>query len=188
MNLCKTLLLFFSAYILPFIIYAEEKKGGMPQLDPSSYTSQTFWLIISFIILFLFINSLFIPKIINIRDEREKKIKKYITDAENINNEASMIKEKIDKDLLLTKSEIDTKLNIVIQKHTKAFEKKIKEMNLEFDKKIEKMNFDLEHRNSEITNNLGKFSFEISNLIYNKILDENKKINISEFNKLNSGG
>ena len=85
-------------------------------------------------------------------------------------------------------NEIDKKLNIVIQKHTNVFEKKIKEMNLEFDKRIEKMNFDLEHRKSEITNNLGEFSFEISNLIYNKILDENKKINISEFNKLNSGG
>ena len=186
MNLYNKLL-FFSAYTFPAILYAEEKKGGMPQLDPSSYTSQTFWLVISFIILFWFINSLFIPKIINIRDERERTIKKYITDAESINNEASIIKEKIDKDLLSTKSEIDEKLNIVIKKHTDVFEKKIKEMNLEFDNKIKNINLDLEKKKKEITDNLGKFSFEISDLIYNKILDEKKKIDISEFNKLNSG-
>ena len=186
MNFCKKLL-FFSAYILPSIIYAEEKKGGMPQLDPSSYASQTFWLVVSFIILFWFINTLFIPKIIKIKDERNEIITKYISDAEVINNEANIIKDKIDRDLLLTKSEIEDGINIILKRHASICEKKIKEMNLEFDKKVKNINIELEKKKREINNNIGKYSFEISNLIYGQILEEEKNINVSDFNKLNSG-
>jgi F-type H+-transporting ATPase subunit b len=186
MNFYKKLL-FFSAYISPSIIYAEGKNGGMPQLDPSSYASQTFWLIVSFIILFWFINTIFIPKIIKIRDERSKIINKYISDAEVINNEANIIKDKIDRDLLLTKSEIEESINIILKKHARIYEKKIKEMNVEFDKKIMNINFELEKKKREISKNIGKYSFEISNLIYSQILEEEKNINVTEFNRLESG-
>ena len=43
--------------------YSAEGKGGMPQLNPESFSSQLFWLLIFFTFLFFIVNSIFIPKI-----------------------------------------------------------------------------------------------------------------------------
>jgi F-type H+-transporting ATPase subunit b len=61
---------------------AEEEKGGMPQLDPHSYASQLFWLAIFFVLVFLFLNFVGLPRITAIIDERAKKIGGDIASAE----------------------------------------------------------------------------------------------------------
>ena len=61
---------------------AEEQKGGMPQLDPHSYASQLFWLAIFFILVFLFLQFIGLPRIRAIIDERAKKIGGDIASAE----------------------------------------------------------------------------------------------------------
>ena len=61
---------------------AEEQKGGMPQLDPHSYASQLFWLAIFFILVFLFLQFIGLPRIRAIIDERAKKIDGDIASAE----------------------------------------------------------------------------------------------------------
>ena len=48
--------------------YSAEGKGGMPQLNPESFSSQLFWLLIFFTFLFFIVNSIFIPKIKKIRN------------------------------------------------------------------------------------------------------------------------
>jgi F-type H+-transporting ATPase subunit b len=61
---------------------AEEQKGGMPQLDPHSYASQLFWLAIFFVLVFLFLQFIGLPRIRAIIDERAKKIGGDIASAE----------------------------------------------------------------------------------------------------------
>ncbi len=61
----------------------------MPQLDPSSYISQIFWLTVTFLSLWFVMSVFIIPKIKNIIDEREQKIAEYIGKAESINKQAN---------------------------------------------------------------------------------------------------
>jgi len=61
---------------------AEEQKGGMPQLDPHSYASQLFWLAIFFVLVFLFLRFVGLPRVTAIIDERAKKIGGDIASAE----------------------------------------------------------------------------------------------------------
>ena len=42
-------------------LYAAE--AGMPQLDPEYWPSQVFWLIITFLTIYILISKIFIPKI-----------------------------------------------------------------------------------------------------------------------------
>ena len=49
-------------------------EAGMPQLDPKYWASQTFWLILVFTILYFTLSKIFIPKIKENLDIREKKI------------------------------------------------------------------------------------------------------------------
>ena len=56
--------------------------AGMPQLDPTFWASQAFWLISIFAILYVSISKFYLPKIKDNLDNRENKIKE---DLENAN-------------------------------------------------------------------------------------------------------
>ena len=49
---------------------AGDGKGGMPQLDFSSYPSQIFWLVVSLIVLFFFMKAVALPRIAGGIEER----------------------------------------------------------------------------------------------------------------------
>ena len=57
-------------------------EAGMPQLDPTYWGSQAFWLILIFTILYISISKFYLPKIKENLDNRENKIKE---DLENAN-------------------------------------------------------------------------------------------------------
>ena len=61
-------------------LYAAE--AGMPQLDPTYWASQGFWLILIFTVLYISISKFYLPKIKDNLDNRENKIKE---DLENAN-------------------------------------------------------------------------------------------------------
>ena len=60
-------------------LYAAE--AGMPQLDPTYWASQGFWLILIFTILYISISKFYLPKIKNNLDNRENKIKEDLDNA-----------------------------------------------------------------------------------------------------------
>ena len=57
-------------------------EAGMPQLDPKFWASQTFWLILVFVILYISLSKFYLPKIKSNLEDRENKIKE---DLENAN-------------------------------------------------------------------------------------------------------
>ena len=59
-------------------------EAGMPQLDPTFWASQGFWLVITFLILYFSISKIFLPKIKNNLDNREKKIKNDLEEAKKL--------------------------------------------------------------------------------------------------------
>ena len=77
----KSLLILVIAFTATNIdLYAAE--AGMPQLDPTYWASQGFWLILIFTILYISISKFYLPKIKDNLDNRENKIKE---DLENAN-------------------------------------------------------------------------------------------------------
>tara|TARA_B100000989_G_scaffold276072_1_gene236082 strand:- start:641 stop:1201 length:561 start_codon:yes stop_codon:yes gene_type:complete len=172
---------FFSAYICSTKVYAE---SGMPQLDPSSYVSQTFWLIITFVLLFSIINFYYIPKIEKIKILRESKVEDFISNAETFNVEAENLKLKIENELESTKIEIDKKISELIKKNNTLVEKKIREVDFNLEKKISLLEEQLKEKRNQFLKDIPKYSFEISNLIYYKIINEKNEISNNDFKKL----
>ena len=76
----KSFLIIFIASAINTDLYAAE--AGMPQLDPTYWASQGFWLILIFTILYISISKFYLPKIKDNLDNRENKIKE---DLENAN-------------------------------------------------------------------------------------------------------
>ena len=64
------------------VSWAEEAKEGMPQLDPHSFASQLFWLTIFFVLVFVFLRFVGLPRVTAIIDERANKIGADIASAE----------------------------------------------------------------------------------------------------------
>ena len=73
-------------------------EAGMPQLDPTYWFSQAFWLILIFSLLYISIAKFFIPKIKDNLEDRENKIKDDLTtqiEQKNLEIENFEINEKL---------------------------------------------------------------------------------------------
>ena len=106
--------------------------AGMPQLDPTYWASQAFWLILIFTALYLALSNLFIPKIKDNIDSRENKIKDDLDEAQKLKNLAEQKLKDYVQSIDTAKKEVQkiifeskNQLNLQIQSKKKQFEKEI---------------------------------------------------------------
>jgi F-type H+-transporting ATPase subunit b len=144
----RLFLLIFGIFIISQInLLAAE--AGMPQLDPTYWASQAFWLILIFTLLYLSLAKMFIPKIKEGIDDRENKIKDDLDEAQKI----KLITEEKHKDYEITienaKKEVQkiifeskNKLNSEIQNKKKRIEKEIEAEVRSAEQEIEKLKKD----------------------------------------------
>jgi len=184
MTLLNKIIFLVSAYIIPSRLYAENEKGGMPQLDPSSYTSQTFWLILTFAILFIFVNLFFFPKIIKVKENREKKINDLLNNAKKNNEMSSNIKYKLEQDFDEAKKKAAEIVYKSVHKSREEIEKKIENLNKDLEEKNSSLIVSLEKNKKKVLDDISEYSFELSNIIYKKLLNESTNIDSREFKKL----
>ena len=69
----------------------------MPQLDPSSYPSQLFWLAITFVALYLIMWKVVMPRIAEVLQDRQERIDDDLEKAEKLRNDASAVLETYEK-------------------------------------------------------------------------------------------
>ena len=122
-------------------------EAGMPQLDPTYWASQVFWLIVVFTILYISVAKFYLPKIKSNLDNRENKIKEDLESAnkfkelselklkeyekilEDSKKEVARIhiesKNKLDKDIQLKKNVMDKEIeNEIIKAQEEIIELK----------------------------------------------------------------
>ena len=124
-------------------------EAGMPQLDPTYWASQAFWLILIFTALYLALSNLFIPKIKNSIDNRENKIKDDLDEAQKLKNLAEQKLKEYELSIENAKKEVQkiifeskNKLSLEIQKKKKEFEKEIEIEIKSAEKEIENLKKD----------------------------------------------
>ena len=112
--------------------YLLAAEAGMPQLDPTYWASQAFWLILIFTALYLALSNLFIPKIKDNIDSRENKIKDDLDEAQKLKNLAEQKLKDYVQSINTAKKEVQkiifeskNQLNLQIQSKKKQFEKEI---------------------------------------------------------------
>ena len=124
-------------------LYAAE--AGMPQLDPTFWVSQAFWLVLIFTSLYFILSRLFIPKIKDIIDDRESKIKNDLDEAHKLKNIAEQKLKEYDQSIENGKKQIQkilyeskNKLSNDIQNKKKIFDKEIEKELESTEKEIKK--------------------------------------------------
>ena len=81
-------------------------EAGMPQLDPTYWASQAFWLILVFTILYISIAKFYLPKIKSNLDNRENKIKEDLDAANNFKDLSELKMKEYEKILENSKKEV----------------------------------------------------------------------------------
>ena len=147
-------------------------EAGMPQLDPTYWASQAFWLILIFTGLYLTLSNLFIPKIKNNIDNRENKIKDDLDEAQKLKNlaeqklkEYELSIEKAKKEVQKIIFESKNKLNLEIQNKKKKFEK-------EMETEIESAEKEITSLKKESLKNISIISEEIASKVIEQISGE----------------
>ena len=107
-------------------------EAGMPQLDPTFWASQIFWLILIFSSLYLILSRMLIPKIKESIDDRENKIKDDLDEAQKLKliaeeklKEYEITIENSKKEVQKIIFESKNKLNSEIQNKKREIEKEI---------------------------------------------------------------
>ena len=107
-------------------------EAGMPQLDPTYWASQAFWLILIFTLLYVALSKMFIPKIKESIDDRENKIKDDLDEAQKLKSvaeerlkEYEITIENAKKEVQKISFESKNKLSSEIQSKKKEIEREI---------------------------------------------------------------
>ena len=124
------LLLIITTLVIQSDLFAAE--AGMPQLDPTYWASQAFWLILVFTILYISIAKFYLPKIKNNLNDRENKIKEDLDSANKFKElselkvkEYEKILENSKKEVLKIHFESKNKLDKDLQTKKNMMEKEI---------------------------------------------------------------
>jgi F-type H+-transporting ATPase subunit b len=82
-----------------------EQGGGLPQLDAAMFAPQLIWLAISFLLLYLFMSKLVLPRIGEVLDERTLRIEGNLERAVQLKAEADQVRAAYEKALAGARAE-----------------------------------------------------------------------------------
>jgi len=125
-----------SIFILIALLLGQSRitaaEAGMPQLDPEYWLSQSFWLVVIFVTLYVLVAKFFIPKIKLSIGDRERKIKDDLDEANKLKKISEDKIEEYEKLILENKKKLikisndaKKKLDLDIQKKRVAIESQI---------------------------------------------------------------
>lgn len=78
---------------------AEGGGAGLPQLDPSTFATQIFWLAVTFIALYLLMSRVALPRVRDVLEERERRITDDLEKAQRLKDEAEAVLAEYEKAL-----------------------------------------------------------------------------------------
>ena len=139
----------FLSLLIAFVAINTElfaAEAGMPQLDPTYWASQAFWLILVFTILYISISKFYLPKIKENLDNRESKIKEDLESANKFKEQSEAKAKEYDFILESAKKEVSkihfeskSILDKDIQSKKEAMEKEIEKEILKAQKEISEL-------------------------------------------------
>jgi F-type H+-transporting ATPase subunit b len=103
----------------------------MPQLDVSTFLPQIFWLVASFILLYIFLDKVCLPKLAKVFQDRDHKISRLLSKAESNKNKALQLKESYESQIAQALKKKSDALNEVTKDIALMMEHKILEHELE---------------------------------------------------------
>ena len=181
----KVLLVIF---IFGFETYLFSVEAGMPQLDSKYWFSQSFWLVLIFLTLYLSLSKFFIPKIKDNLDAREKKIKENLDEAKTLSELAEKKNLDYESQILDAKKEVVKIIAESKKQLDKSINQKKQQFEVEIENEIKKAEQEILNQKKNSSSSIQDIAEEISAKIIENItgekLDESSvKTSVAEISK-----
>ena len=147
-------------------------EAGMPQLDPKYWFSQGFWLIITFATLYILIAKLFIPKIKNNINDRERIIKEDLEKAKLYKENSEIKNKEYERELEKSKKEISKMIYDTRKKLEKDIQTKKLIVEKQINDEIKKTESEIKTLKQNSLSSIEKISEELTSKIVHEITGE----------------
>lgn len=134
----------------------------MPQLDPSVFLPQAFWLISVFLLFWLIMDKIIIPKIEENIEARKRKYNDLILKAEQINKKAKKSLEKYNEAITVAKEKAFEQIKQSEKELQDYITQKEQELNIEIDNKLEMCEKQLLQEQAEVMSKVNDISKNIA--------------------------
>ena len=149
---------------------------GMPQLNPEFWIAQIFWLILIFSTLYIAISKIFLPKIINVIENRKLKIVSDIDEAQKLKESAENKLKEYNQVIENSKKEAQK----LMRDNKKKLDIDIEQKKQKFTEEIEKELINVEQEIKELKKtsllSINKIATEITNDLLKKIMGANSNM------------
>ena len=146
----------------------------MPQLEITTYPSQIFWLVVSFLILYLIMSRIIIPRISSVIKSRETEIKNNIHISEQMYKDTEIINNEYEE----TKKNIENEARGIINHLKETTSKKINNstelLKKRLEQKLEKNEQEIINKKKKVLKEIKKISLNLSEEIIKKLSNKKK--------------
>lgn len=143
---------------------------GLPQLDFSTYPSQLFWLLISFVVLYILMSRVAMPRIAEVLEERQSKIADDLDKAESLKTNAEQVKAEYEKAVADARSEAHAVNRKTADEITAANAEAEAEAGREIAKKIQDAEASIEKARAEALSNVKTVATEVAGVAVDKLI------------------
>ena len=113
-----------------------EHKGAFPPFDSHTFTSQLVWLVITFVILYVLMSRIALPRVGGIIDARKGKIASDLADAEKLKEQSDVAIAAYEKSLADARNRAQALANEASAKAAAEIEAKRKQLDAEFQSRL----------------------------------------------------
>ena len=146
-------------------------EAGMPQLNPEFWIAQIFWLTLIFIVLYLIITKIFLPKITYSIENRKSKIVNDINEADKLRKNAEVKLEEYNKIIEDSKKEARRIIEENKKKLDKDIDNKKKKVIEDIEKELLNVEKEIYNLKKSSISSIGKISTETSAEIIKQITE-----------------
>lgn len=147
-----------------------QKEGGLPQLNPESFSSQLFWLTLTFVIFYVLVSRHAMPRIAAVVEGRQSKMASDLAAAEAMSQQAEAARLAYESELAATRQ----RAAALIDESKMAGEQLAKQQHVALDqtlaKKLAEADKSLREQCTRIERDMAPIAEEAAGLIVEKVL------------------
>jgi F-type H+-transporting ATPase subunit b len=146
------------------------QEGGLPQLDPTSYPSQLFWLTVTFVTLYIIMARYIVPRIHSVLENRQDRISHDLDRAASMKAEATQAKDSYEQALVKARNEAQKMLLDVTASIKQTAENKSRELEQTLTAQVKQSEAEIAKARREATNKLEPVAKELAVAIVESLI------------------
>ena len=151
----------------------EASSAGLPQLDPSTYPSQLFWLMVTFAILYLIFSKKSLPEISSVIENRQQHIQSDLETAESLKEQAEEAEKTYESSLADARAQAHKAMHDVQEKMKAKAEKQNESFRQKSEKEILELETRLEQVKKDAMDDMNTIAAEVASEAAKKIVGIN---------------